>query len=66
MFHALLFTLLCGMFVLFAIGAGGAGQPVIAAPAALLALWLGDAAFRSGRSAVRRRRTDRTSTDRRQ
>lgn len=63
MFHASLFALLGGLFLLFAFSAGRADQFVVAVPAALMALWFGDSAFRSGRGALRRRRAARTGTD---
>ena len=62
MFHASLFALLGGLFLLFAFSAGRADQFVVAVPAALLALWMGDSAFRAGRGSLRRRRATRTST----
>jgi hypothetical protein len=62
MFHASLFALLGGLFLLFAFSAGRADQFVVAVPAALMALWMGDSAFRSGRGALRRRRATRTGT----
>lgn len=65
MFHVTLFALLAALFLLFASGAAGAGQFVVAVPAALLALWMGDAAVRSGRSAMRRRRANTTTDGRR-
>jgi hypothetical protein len=65
MFHAILFALLAGLFVLFASGAARADQFVVAVPAALLALWMGDSAVRSGRSAMRRRRANTTTDGRR-
>ena len=63
MFHASLFALLSGLFLLFAFSAGRADQFVVAVPAALMALWMGDGAFRAGRGAQKRRRAARTSTD---
>jgi hypothetical protein len=56
MFHATLFALLSGLFVLFCFSAVGADQFVVAVPAGLMALWMGDSAVRSGRGALRRRR----------
>ncbi len=68
MFHAVLFALLSALFLSFAFGAAGARMFVVAVPAALLSLWMGDSAFRSGRGAIRRRRAQRSgsSTDGRQ
>jgi hypothetical protein len=63
MFHASLFALLSGLFLLFAFSAGRADQFVVAVPAALMALWLGDGAVRAGRGAQKRRRAARTSID---
>jgi hypothetical protein len=63
MFHAALFALLSGLFLLFAFSAGRADQFVVAVPAALMALWMGDGAVRAGRGAQRRRRATRTSID---
>ena len=65
MFHASLFALLSVMFALFAFAAGRAGLLVIAVPTGLLALWMGDAAIRAGRGALRRRRADTTTDGRR-
>jgi len=62
MFHAALFALLSGMFLSFAFGAAGAGMLVVAVPAALMSLWMGDSAFRAGRGVIRRRRARRTGT----
>jgi hypothetical protein len=62
MFHASLFALLGGLFFLFAFSAGRADQFVVAIPAALLALWMGDSSYRAGRAALRRRRATRTGT----
>lgn len=55
MFHAALFALLGGLFLLFAFSAVRADQFLIAVPAALLALWMEDGAFRAARGAHRRR-----------
>lgn len=65
MFHGTLFALLSGMFLLFAFSAAGAGNIVLAVAAGLMALWTSDAAFRSVRGTLRRRRATRTdsSTD---
>ena len=63
MFHAVLFALLGGLFLLFAFSAGRADQFLIAVPAGLMALWMCDSAFKAGRGALRRRRTARTGTD---
>lgn len=63
MFHAALFALLSGMFLLFAFSAGRADQWMVAVPAVLMALWMGDSALRSGRGALRKRRAARTGTD---
>jgi hypothetical protein len=63
MFHAALFALLSGMFLLFAFSAGRADQIVVAVPAVLMALWMGDGAFRAGRGARRRWRATRTGSD---
>ena len=62
MFHASLFALLGGLFLLFAFSAGRADQFVVAIPAALMALWMVDSAIRAGRGALRRRRATRTGT----
>ena len=62
MFHAALFALLGGLFLLFAFSAGRADLLLIAVPAALMALWMGDSAFRAGRGALRKRRATRTGT----
>ena len=63
MFHATLFALLSGLFLLFAFSAGRADQFVVAVPAALMALFMGDVAFRAARGVRRRRRATRTGTD---
>ncbi|MCW2925693.1 MAG: hypothetical protein JWM98_3097 [Thermoleophilia bacterium] len=63
MFHATLFALLSGLFLLFAFSAARADQIVVAVAALLMALWLGDFAFRAGRGVRRRRRSNRTGTD---
>jgi hypothetical protein len=63
MFHACLFALLGGLFLLFAFSALGADQLVVAVPAALMSLWMGDSAFRAGRGAFRKRRATRTGND---
>lgn len=65
MFHASLFALLGVMFVLFAFAAGRADLLVIAVPTGLLALWMGDASFKAGRGALRRRRAESTTDGRR-
>jgi len=65
MFHAALFTLLGGLFCLFAFQAAGAGLLLIAIPSGLLALWMVDAALRSGRGAIRRRRAATNADGRR-
>lgn len=64
MFHASLFALLGGMFVLFAFAAGRADLFVIAVPAGLLAAWMGDASLRSWRMARRRARLGKTTDGR--
>ena len=62
MFHASLFALLGGLFALFAFSAGRADQFVVAVPAALMALWMGDSSVRSARAVLKRRRATRTGT----
>jgi hypothetical protein len=59
MFHATLFALLTGLFLLFAFSAGRADQFLVAVPAALMALWMADSAVRAARGARRRRRARR-------
>ena len=63
MFHAALFALLGGLFALFAFSAGRADQFLVAVPAALMALWMGDGAIRAARGARRKARANRTSSD---
>ncbi|MCW2962355.1 MAG: hypothetical protein JWM25_1781 [Thermoleophilia bacterium] len=63
MFHATLFALLGAMFCLFAFAAGRADLLVIAIPAGLMALWMVDSAVRSARGALKRRRSNSTTTD---
>ncbi len=63
MFHAALFALLSGLFLLFAFSAGRADQFLVAVPAALLALWMADSAFRAARGARTRRLARRHGTD---
>ena len=62
MFHTFLFALLGTLFLLFAFSAVGADQLVVAVPAALMALWMGDASLRAGKGAIRRRHATRTGT----
>ena len=62
MFHATLFALLGGLFLLFAFSAVRADQLVIAIPAAFLALWMGDGAVRAARRARRTARARRTGS----
>lgn len=64
MFHAALFALLGGMFLLFAFSAGREGQWLIAVPAAAMALWLADGAVRAA-GRVRRARANGTESNRR-
>jgi hypothetical protein len=61
-FHVALFALLGGLLLLFAFSALRAGQPVVAVPAALMALWLVDGAVRAWRGA-RRARANRTGSN---
>ena len=63
MFHAVLFCLLATLFILFAVGAGGAGQVMVAIPAGVLAAWMAGLAWSSARRAHAHRSRTRRGDD---